>query len=299
MTALARSILGSCVPRIVCIVTLPRITPDTSMPNHTQQGLILTHQPGTPLVELWPSLTPTQRQSVKAELCRLLVRMRTHHFSYYGRPTRQPYLLFSEFGVETHTYCASRSEWDDSRVRALQASAPVAERAVALERVQRGTTGAGDWDRPVLSHGDLSDRNILVDPCTLVVTGFLDWETANIMPAYFEYVAARLSGGHQPEWRRELLDVLRSVLRHECDAWHREDLDPVNIDEGEERYRKTLAAWDALVDVERIAQGYDDDCAWTFETGLPDVSQKNGSALYFNEHEKQQQIHRSNPVIIE
>lgn len=88
------------------------------------------------------------------------------------------------------------------------------------------------------------------------------------MPAYFKYVVARLSGGHQPEWRRELLDVLGSVLRHECDAWHREDLDLVNIDEGEERYRKILAAWDALVDVERIAQGYDDDCAWTFETGL-------------------------------
>lgn len=279
MTALAHSILGPCVPRVICVVTLPRITSDALTPNRTQQGLVLTHQPGTPLVELWPSLTPLQRQTIKAELCRLLVRMRTHHFSYYGRPTRQPYLLFSEFGIETYVCCASRSEWDDSRVRALQASAPDAEHAVALEQVQRGTTGAGDWDRPVLSHGDLSDRNILVDPCTLAVTGFLDWEMANIMPAYFEYVAARLSGGHQPEWRRELLDVLRSVLRCECDAGRQEDLDAVNVDDGEERYRTTLAAWDAVVDVERIAQGYDNDCEWTFETGLPDVSQKTGSAL--------------------
>lgn len=272
MTALAHSILGPCVPRVVRLVTLPTITSDASTPNRAQQGLILTHLPGTPLVELWPSLTPPQRQTVKAELCRLLVRMRAHHFSYYGRPTRQPYLLFSEFGVEKHPCCASRSEWDDSRVHALQASAPDTERAVALERVQRGTTGVGDWDRPVLSHGDLSDRNILVDPYTLAVTGFLDWEMANIMPAYFEYVEARLSGGHQPEWRRELLDVLRSVLRRECDARRREDLGAVNVDEGEERYRKTLAAWDAVVDVERIAQGYDDNCEWTFQTGLPDVS---------------------------
>lgn len=218
MTALAHSILGPRVPRVVRLVTLPRITSDASTPNRAQQGLVLTHQPGTPLVELWPSLTPPQRQTVKAELCRLLVRMRAHHFSHYGRPTRQPYLLFSEFGTEAHACCASRSEWDDSRVRALHAyasaSAPDdAERAAALERVQRGTTGAGEWDRPVLTHGDLSDRNILVDPRTLAVTGFLDWEMANIMPAYFEYVAARLSGGHQPGWRRERLDVLRSVLR--------------------------------------------------------------------------------------
>ncbi|KAJ5800486.1 uncharacterized protein N7518_002554 [Penicillium psychrosexuale] len=278
MTALAHSILGLCVPRVICVVTIPIITSNALTPNRIQQGLVLTRQPGTPLVELWPSLTPLQRQTIKVELCRLLVHMRTYHFSYYGRPTRQPYILFSEFGTETYVYCASRSEWDDSRVCALQASDPDAERAVALERVQRNTTGPGDWDRPVLSHGDLSDRNILVDPCTLAVTGFLDWEMANIMPAYYEYVAARLSGGHQPGWRRELLDVLRSVLRCECDARRQEDLDAVNVEDGEERYRRTLAAWDAVVDVERIAQGYDNNCKWTFETGLSDVSQKTSSA---------------------
>ncbi|KAJ5895554.1 hypothetical protein N7495_007245 [Penicillium taxi] len=168
--------------------------------------------------------------------------------------------------------CTSRLEWDDSRVRALQAFNLDSERVATLEKIQRGTASVDDWDRPVLSHGDLSDRNILVDPYTLAVTGFLDWEMANIMPAYYEYVAARLCGGHEPEWRRELLDVLRSVLRHECDTRRREDLDAVDIDKGEERYRRTLAAWDAVVDVERIAQEYDDNCAWTFETGLPDVS---------------------------
>jgi hypothetical protein len=31
-------------------------------------------------------------------------------------------------------------------------------------------------------------------------------------------------------------------------------VDAVNVDEGEERY--------AVVDVEKIAQGYDDDCTW-------------------------------------
>lgn len=185
--------------------------------------------------------------------------MRSSRFSYYGRPTGQPYLLFSEFGTETYVCCASRSEWDDSRIRALQEHAPDAEYTVALERVQRSTAGADDWDRPVLTHGDLSDRNILVDPDTLAVTGFLDWEMANIMPAYFEYAAARLSGGHQPAWRKELLEVLRPVLRCECDTRRREDLGVFD------RYTKTLAAWDAVVDVERIAQGYDDDCKWTFE----------------------------------
>lgn len=269
MTALAHSILGNCVPRVVRFVTISRIVSDASNPSTPitpRHGLVLTRQPGTPLVELWPSLIPSQRETVKTELCRLLVHMRASRFAYYGRPTRRPYLLFSEFGTETHAFCTSRAKWDASRIRALHASATDTERAVALERVQRAATGPGGWDRPVLTHGDLSDRNILVDPHTLAVTGFLDWEMANIMPAYFEYAAARLSGGHQSQWRRELLDVLKSVLRCECDSEHQEDLDPANIDKGEERYRRRLALWDAVVDVERIAQGYDDNCKWTFET---------------------------------
>ncbi|PGH29970.1 hypothetical protein GX50_07270 [[Emmonsia] crescens] len=151
-------LLGSTVP------TIGHRASDASTPTPAKQGLILTRQPGTPLVELWPSLTASQRETVKAKLCDLLVHMRARHFAYYGRPTREPYLLFSEFRAKTHACCASRSEWDDSRIRALHASASDTERAVGLERVQRGTTGAGSWDRPVLTHMDLSDRNILVDP---------------------------------------------------------------------------------------------------------------------------------------
>ncbi len=66
MTALAHSILGPCVPRVVSIVTVPITTSGVSALNRTKQGLVLTHQPGTPLAQLWPSLTPPQREAVKA-----------------------------------------------------------------------------------------------------------------------------------------------------------------------------------------------------------------------------------------
>lgn len=232
--------------------------------------------PGTPLSELWPELSPDQRNTVKARLCDLLVRMRAPRFDYYGRPMGRPYVLASEFGSEAHAYCASRTEWDDSRIRALHASSDPGQdpdRVRALERTQRETGGVDGWDRPVLTHGDLSDRNVLVDPNTLEVTGVVDWEMANAMPAYFEYVAARLSGGHLPEWRRELLDVLREVLCRECGVQHGGESsgegrarEGVEADGGgKEGYKRALAAWDAVVDVERIAQGYSDDCAWTFE----------------------------------
>ncbi|KAH7309850.1 hypothetical protein B0I35DRAFT_490501 [Stachybotrys elegans] len=241
MTVLGHSILGSCVPQVTSMVTVPAESSDISPSNHIRHGIVITRQPSIPLVQLWPSLTSEQRESVKAELFHLLVRMRSCRFSYSGRPNRQPYLLFTEFGTETYVYCASRSEWDDSRIRALHANNPEPERAVALEKIQRGTNGADGWDRPVLTHGDLSDRNVL-------------------------YIVARLSGGHDPPWRKELLDVLRSVLRYEYNDQHQEDPDAVMFDDESEGCRKTLAAMDAFVDVERIAQGYDDDCYWTFES---------------------------------
>lgn len=97
MTALAYSILGSYILRVISIVTIPIATSSVSATN-TKQGLILTVRPGTPIVELWSSLTLMQREAIKVNLCRLLVRMRSHRFSYYGRPAQQPYVLFAEVG---------------------------------------------------------------------------------------------------------------------------------------------------------------------------------------------------------
>ena len=147
-----------------------------------------------------------------------------------------------------------------------------AKRVEALERVQRKVSGSSGWDHPVLTHRDLFDGNIVVHPRIFDITGFLDWEMANIMPAYDEYIEAWLSGGPDPEWRVELSDVLRSVLRHECGADIEGELNSDRFNEEQETYERNLTAWSAMTDVERIAQEYNDDCSWTFESGLQDAS---------------------------
>ncbi|KZT65064.1 hypothetical protein DAEQUDRAFT_731794 [Daedalea quercina L-15889] len=256
ITALARSIIGPIVPHVLGVVSI-------SDPKEKREGLLLSRQPGTSLDALWPSLSPTQRATVKAKLCELLLRMRRHRFSYYGRPGEQPYITTTDSGVEQHTFCTTRIEWDDSRIRALRKAAPglgIDEaRRLFLEQVQH--ENVCDY-RPVLTHEDLAPRNLLVDPETLEVTGFLDWERSNIAPAYYEYVMARLSTGYEPEWRKELLDVLRNVLRVECEM----DQGTSVGHEVERKYETALEAWKSLVDVERAAQNYGDDCSWTYET---------------------------------
>ncbi|KAF8153281.1 hypothetical protein B0H34DRAFT_663221 [Crassisporium funariophilum] len=53
----------------------------------------------------------------------------------------------------------------------------------------------------VLTHGDLNERNIVVDDGT--ITGLVDWETLGWYPDFWELMAA-LQGCYTPEWREEL-----------------------------------------------------------------------------------------------
>lgn len=254
MTSLAYSILGSVVPQVFGIVTV------SDRPGKT--GLLLQRQSGTLLIALWPTLAREERMIVKDRLRDLLVRMRKHLFDYYGRPGGRPYTTYVDCTTEYHAFCSTRAEWDQSRIQALRKVAPDIEisesRRLALEEAQRETRCD---DRPVLTHGDLFDRNLLVDPNTLEVTGIIDWEDALIAPAHYEYALARLPGGHQAEWRKELLDVLQSVLRIECEPSR-----GVYGEDGHSgEYERELVAWNNLADVERAAHGYSDDCHWTFE----------------------------------
>jgi hypothetical protein len=278
MTDLAYHLLGSVVPRVDAVVSVAGPSAD--------EGILITRQPGQPLVELWPNLDSGQRASIKKNLAALITRMREPRdvLDYYGRPGRQPYITPSEFGPNNiHSFCRTRGEWHASRSCALRSAAPDIDldedRVCELEHIQQ-ETGANDPSLvylPVLTHGDLSDRNILVDPTSLEITGLIDWELANVAPAYFEYAAARLCGGHLPEWRKELLDVLRQVLYNECEREIGRQEQMVSAEpmerKCEELFSNTLAAWTALVHVERSAQGYSDDCYWTFDdhTQLPDL----------------------------
>ncbi|CAK3807705.1 Hypothetical predicted protein [Lecanosticta acicola] len=269
MTKFAHGLLGSVVPHLKAFVSI------TGPPE--REEIIIARQHGVPLVELWPTLSSAQRATVKNNLVSLIISMRTSDecLRYYGRPGGQPYITQPEFGPnDKHDVCHTRSDWNASRVRALRSSASDAEidedRIRVLERVQYETgVEAVLVERSTLTHGDLSHRNILLDPSTLEITGLIDWESGNVAPAYLEYTMARLSGGHDPEWRRELLEILRDVLCVECERGVRQrgetDSSQATAKRSDELFSETLAAWNALVDVERPANGYSDDGYWTFE----------------------------------
>ncbi|KAL6310212.1 hypothetical protein BKA93DRAFT_924484 [Sparassis latifolia] len=210
---------------------------------------------GVPLSTLWNDISASQRTTIKNQLCDVLLAMRKPSFEYAGRPGRRPYVLPTVLASSAYDFCSDLEAWNESRARAIVGNVADARRAESLCEQQYKLVVT---DRFVLTHGDLSDRNIIVEPDTLNIVGLLDWEDANVVPSYFEYVAARLSSGHLPYWRVELLEVLEKVLERGC-------AETTNVEE-------EFARWKALVDVERYALGLDDDCAWTFEPddrGIP------------------------------
>jgi hypothetical protein len=67
---------------------------------------------------------------------------------------------------------------------------------------------------------------------------------------------------HDPPWRKVLLEVLRQVLRIECDrtVGKTDTEQEFTVSGSEDLFMGPMAAWKSLVDVERFAQGYSDDC---------------------------------------
>lgn len=249
MTGFARGLLGHCVPEAKAVVTI----------GEKINGILLGRIRGQPLKVVWPSLDAAQQAIVKRNLRDVLVRLRTPQFDYIGRPGRRPFTLFDEFGPHAHAFCDTHEQWDRARIAALNEHADASSLPRLVERQSASSRGG---HRAVLTHGDLSDGNILVDADSLEITGLIDWEMANVAPTYFEYVAARLAGGHLPEWRKVLLEVLQMVLRFECSGG---DVKTEEAGASEDRYRQALHQWKELVDVERVAQGFGPDCYWTFE----------------------------------
>ncbi|KAF8066990.1 kinase-like domain-containing protein [Lyophyllum atratum] len=72
---------------------------------------------------------------------------------------------------------------------------------MTLSEVPSALCEVGRQCNVVLAHGDLNDRNIMVDDGT--ITGLVDWETLGWYPDFWELMAA-LRGSSTPKWCDEL-----------------------------------------------------------------------------------------------
>lgn len=168
--------------------------------------------PGVPLVDVWRDMTAADQAAIKDQLRAQLARMRACTEPVIGRmggkPTRNVYdgprgTAFGPFADEE-----AFDSWCLARVRRLPLVRSIWKWLLSGEREKRGVGGGGDVGagRFVLTHGDLTPRNIIVQGN--VVTGIIDWELSGFFPEYAEYAFARLCHGHEEWW----IPVLEELL---------------------------------------------------------------------------------------
>ncbi|KAI1020186.1 hypothetical protein LB503_006225 [Fusarium chuoi] len=160
--------------------------------------------PGVPLVDVWQNMSQAEQASIKEQLRAQIKQMRTLVQPYIGRIDKQP--TRNIYNTTFVRHCGpfedeeSFDEWCLARLSG--GSFQRWKWKKVLEKQRRKSTG-----RFVLTHGDLSPRNIMVDAST--ITGIIDWELSGFYPEYVEYAFALGIGPGIEEWWKP---VLREIL---------------------------------------------------------------------------------------
>ncbi|KAG8157861.1 hypothetical protein KVR01_012133 [Diaporthe batatas] len=161
----------------------------TSSTRPAASAMVSERLPGQRLSEVWAELSGEERKSIIAQLREQISNMRSCTQSYIGRLNNrstcnvyEPVSIVGEvcgpFIDEEHfdRWCLDR----------------VPDGVFGLTKRKWARWLEKDRQRPhrklVLTHGDLSPRNIIVDGG--VVTGIVDWERSGFWPEYAEYAFA-------------------------------------------------------------------------------------------------------------
>lgn len=178
--------------------------------------------PGVPLVDIWQTATKAEQASYKEQLRTQLARMRACTQPFIGRVkldgTRQPtYNVFDRLprvatSREDPELVGMMGPFDDEKAFDDWCLDRVVHKVGFLgrykwprfiERERGGSSG-----RFVLTHGDLTPRNIMAKDG--VITGIIDWQRGGFLPEYAEYaLAMKLSPGIESWWVPVLEEILQ------------------------------------------------------------------------------------------
>lgn len=196
---------GVCAPKVLGLYDIK-----TTKPSKTVATTLVSERvPGLPLEDVWLDLSVAEQSSVKAQLRVQFERMRQCTQPFIGRINSQELPnIFAHFA--NTTTCGpfpDEKSFDSWCINRLLTGNPITrfkwQKRLASER--RQSSG-----RFVLTHGDLSPANIMVDRGN--VTGIIDWERSGFYPEYAEYAFA-LGLWHPYQDCQWWVQVLEEVLQ--------------------------------------------------------------------------------------
>lgn len=168
-------------------------------------ALISERVPGIALDEVWSDLSDADKSSIKQQLKQQLTLMRECTQPFIGRLKRKPaqnvyspIIISRRFGPFDNE--EAFDEWCLDRLKCLPYSRWMWKKW--LKRMRQKSPS-----KFVLTHGDLTPRNIMVDGSK--VTGIIDWERGGFFPEYCEYAWAMKLCPEMEDW---WIPVLKEIL---------------------------------------------------------------------------------------
>ncbi|KAL2142874.1 hypothetical protein VTI28DRAFT_642 [Corynascus sepedonium] len=189
----------------------------TTTTRRLASAMVSERAPGVPLADVWQdAMTAADRDAVKTQLRDQLARMRACSEPFIGRVGGQPVRnVYDAALVGPDSYCgpfADEAAFDDWCLARIPGGPLARAKWRWLLNAERKRRGARDSNRFVLTHGDLTPRNIIVQGN--VVTGIVDWERSGFFPEYAEYAfAMALCHSHEEWWIPVLEELLPSCSK--------------------------------------------------------------------------------------
>ncbi|KAJ6005128.1 hypothetical protein N7540_012927 [Penicillium herquei] len=169
----------------------------------TRHFVLAERVPGQTLEKVWPKIPEEKREELAKETAEYLSQLRQFHSPKMQSVNRQPLNDVFLFGGESSTSHGPFSTQEElwNTIFANLKDVPDEVAAIWKERMPSPLP----W---TLTHGDLTNCNIMVDPETFKLTGIIDWERSGYFPVWWEYAGAIAYGSDDAEWK----DLLKKYM---------------------------------------------------------------------------------------
>lgn len=167
-----------------------------------QSFIVMERIHGQPLHEVWQTLDNRKKEKIAEQMHNYLGQLRRvkspgGYCSLGHQPMLDP--IFSTSSHDCDGPFKTEMELNDALIRKCRASDALKNKAdfyqQVLPHVLRGHP-------PVLTHGDIQKKNIMVRSGSAVEIVLIDWESAGWYPSYWEYANTIYSGWFENDWYR-------------------------------------------------------------------------------------------------
>ncbi|PWY95706.1 kinase-like protein [Aspergillus sclerotioniger CBS 115572] len=158
--------------------------------------LLMRRIPGSPLSNLWPDLTISEKENIAQQTANYLMQLRKLQSdklqSLGGKPLYSAFLFQDEHDVPHGPISSDDDLWSELEL-ALEGVPDDAR-----QRLRDRMPSAAPY---TFTHGDLASVNIMVDD-DRDLAGIIDWEASGYFPVWWEFTSAGIGLGQEDkEWK--------------------------------------------------------------------------------------------------